>query len=129
MTELRSAPVKVADRKITDTPGRRALLAYLAEPTRRRTHRWLAGILGVHYGAISEWRRGLGRPSVPNALCLQKLAGIPLDAWLTDEERKTLALVEVAAHKAAAEPAQEARRARGKKDERQLVIPGTEAAA
>ena len=120
--------MRVVDRKITDTPGRRALLAFLGEPTRRRTHRWLAGILGVHYGAISEWRRGLGRPSVPNALCLLKLAGIPLDAWLTDEERKVLALVEVAAHKAA--PPQEARRPRGaKKEERQLCIPGTEAAA
>jgi len=122
--------MRVVDRKITDTPGRRALLAYLGEPTRRRTHRWLAGILGVHYGAISEWRRGLGRPSVPNALCLFKLAGIALDAWLTDEERKVLALVEVAAHKAAAEPPQEARRPRGgKKEERQLSIPGTESAA
>ena len=129
MPNLSSPAMRVADRKITGTPGRQALLAYLAEPTRRRTHRWLAGILGVHYGAISEWRRGLGRPTVPNALALLKLAGIPLDAWLTAEDRKTLALVEVAAHKAAQEPPQEARALRGKKDTRQLTIPGTEAAA
>jgi hypothetical protein len=120
--------MKVVDRKRTNTAGRSALIAYLEEPTRRRTHRWLAGILGVNNGAISEWRRGLGRPSVPNALCLQKLAGIPLDAWLTAKERKLLARVEVAAHKAAQEPPVEARAPRGKKDERQLCIPGTEAA-
>lgn len=121
--------MRVVDRKITHTPGRRALLAFLAEPTRRRTHRWLATILGVHCGSISEWRRGLGRPSVPHALCLFKIAGIPLDAWLTDDERKVLALVEVAAHKMATEPPLDARKGRAKKDDRQLTIPGTEAAA
>lgn len=125
MTQLGCAEMRVADRKITDTPGRQALVVWLGAD-RRRTQRRLAKILGAHQGAISEWVRGLGRPSVPNAISLFHLAGIAIGAWLTERERKALALVEVAAHELASEPLMPRP---PKKDDRQLILPGTEVAA
>lgn len=79
-----------------DSVGRQALAGAISElrETRRLNQRWLAGVLGVTQGAVSEWVRGISRPTVGNALALHKLFGIPLDAWLTDGERRSVVRAE-----------------------------------
>ena len=66
-----------------DTVGRQALAGAIAELRERRrlNQRWVATALGVTQGAVSEWIRGISRPTVGNALALHKLFGVPLDAW------------------------------------------------
>jgi len=51
-----------------------------------RTQVWLAGVLRVAQPTISHWLRGSWRPPAEQRKALFKVAGIPEDAWLTDEE-------------------------------------------
>lgn len=101
-----------------DTVGRQALAGAIAElrDKRRLNQRWVAAALGVTQGAVSEWIRGISRPTVGNALCLYKLFGIPLDAWLTDEERRAVVRAETEAYRLQRSPLPERQGAsRGRK--------------
>lgn len=56
-----------------------------------RTQAWIAARVGVTQQNVSVWLSGRCRPSVIVRMKLERLAGIPLDAWLTLEEREELA--------------------------------------
>jgi transcriptional regulator with XRE-family HTH domain len=51
----------------------------------------MAQQLGVSQPSISAWLAGRSRPDLANLFALQHLIGIPLDAWLTRQERDRLA--------------------------------------
>jgi transcriptional regulator with XRE-family HTH domain len=102
-----------------DVPAVRALAEYLAADD-LRTQRWLGKVLHVGQSTISLWIRGAARPSLAHVIALQFLTGIPVDAWLTEEERQIIATVSVDAHRLLHEP----RVPRPVKvDPRQLVFP------
>jgi len=124
MSNIRSAPVKAQDRTRTDTLGRRELIAWLGAPRRRRTQQRLARILGINQGAVSEWVRGLARPTVAKALFLWKLCGISVESWCTERDQTWIARAEFEAHKLAAEPDVESAEERKKRlAARQLSMP------
>lgn len=124
MSNVISFPVKAQDRARTDTPGRRQLVAFLTRPRRHCTQRKLAKILGVNQGAVSEWVRGLSRPTVSKALFLWKLCGIPMEAWCTEAELKELQRAEFEAYKLAAEPEVETAQEKAKRiADKQLLMP------
>lgn len=56
-------------------------------PERSRT--WLAGILGISQAAVSQWlaTENPTRPDTRHRGTIERLTGIPADAWLTAEER------------------------------------------
>jgi transcriptional regulator with XRE-family HTH domain len=124
MLNLGSTAVKASERTKTDTPARQALCAWLAAPRRGRMQKRLAKILGVNAGAVSEWTRGLSRPTVARALFLWKLCGIPVDAWCTDKELRELGRMEFEAHKLAQEPDVESAEERKQRlADRQTTMP------
>lgn len=70
------------------TRGRTLLCALLAKPpTPTLTQTWLAGVLGVDQSAVSHWTRGAARPDAPLRLVLQAILFIPVDTWLTEDEK------------------------------------------
>jgi transcriptional regulator with XRE-family HTH domain len=83
---------------MTDTPGRNALRQYI-EGVEDRSQHWLAKLLRIGQSSVSLWMRGHSRPSLAHVIALQHLAGIPMDAWLTDEERQFIASIAVESHK------------------------------
>lgn len=52
-----------------------------------RKQSFLARELGVSETAVSNWFLGSSRPTVPYRHALARLTGVPVDAWMTDEER------------------------------------------
>lgn len=105
------------------TPAREALAEYMSAE-KGRTQVWLAKTLGVSQSTVSLWARGNSRPPLANALAIQFLTGIPVDMWLTEEERRLVASVSVEAHRVMEERAKERthRRAVAGLDPRQVPI-------
>jgi transcriptional regulator with XRE-family HTH domain len=54
----------------------------------------LAYALDITPQAVSNWTRGRERPSPVHRIAIEKLTGIPADAWLTEEERQAIAACE-----------------------------------
>jgi hypothetical protein len=88
---------------MTETPGRDALVAYL-EGDPSRSQRWLARLLRVGQSCVSLWVRGRCKPDYVHILALQRVAGIPQEAWLTEEDRAKLTQISMDAHKLANQP-------------------------
>lgn len=74
-----------------DTEGRKLLAAWLAKDGRTQT--WLAGVLGVKQSTVSHWLRGAWRPPQELKMALARIAGIPVDAWLTYAESERFAQI------------------------------------
>lgn len=51
----------------------------------------LATTLGIKGPAVSNWLSGRARPKTQYRLALERLTGIPLGCWFTDDERKAIA--------------------------------------
>jgi plasmid maintenance system antidote protein VapI len=85
---------------MTETPGRQALVAFL-ESDRQRSQRWLARLLKVGQSCVSLWVRGRCKPDYVHILALSRVAGIPEESWLTEEDRQKLTQISVEAHKIA----------------------------
>lgn len=117
-------------RQIVSTPAQELLKGFLASE-KDRTQKWLARTLDVSQSTISTWLRGLCRPPLWHSMALTFLTGIPIDAWLTDEERKAVAGVSVEAHRIMEEQARDrsARRVEMAADPRQEALPFVEADA
>lgn len=47
----------------------------------------VAKILSVREQTVFQWTSGQARPRTPKQYAIQTLAGIPVEAWLTDEEK------------------------------------------
>ncbi len=82
---------------MTDTPGRKALIEFL-QADAGRSQRWLARLLEVGQSCVSLWVRGQCCPDNVHIEALRVVAGIPADAWLTDEDREKLARVAMKEH-------------------------------
>lgn len=66
--------------------GRTRLRAYC---TRMRLKQYeLADLLGMHEATLSQIFSGVRRPGLDTALRIQRITGIPVDAW-SDTERGT----------------------------------------
>lgn len=68
------------------TVGRALLVAYLEKDGNSQGK--LADALGLVQSSVSLWASGKARPEPPIRTLLVLHAGIPVDAWLTDDERK-----------------------------------------
>lgn len=66
-----------------DTEGRTRLVEYLDKTTQAA----LAEAVGTSQTNVSAWARGVARPGDEYREALEIVAGIPADAWRTDEER------------------------------------------
>lgn len=76
-----------------DTRGRTALAGWFAAAEGR----WpaeLARVLGVERALVSMWLSGATRPGSLMRELLEVVCGIDARAWLTDEERASLARIE-----------------------------------
>lgn len=69
---------------ITRTDGAKALLRLLSE--KGLTQSGVAGRVGARQQTVSEWARGLCRPSHVIRLKLEAAYGIPAAAWFTEKE-------------------------------------------
>jgi len=58
------------------------------------TQKALAQALGVTPQAVSSWVVGRARPSPPLRAAIERITGIPADAWLTDQERALIESVQ-----------------------------------
>ncbi len=76
-----------------DTYGRSRLIEVCE---RRGVARSVARQLGAAPATISRWLDGTTRPEPHLRAALERLFGIPADAWMTDDER-TVAFGELAA--------------------------------
>jgi len=112
-------------------PARDALAKYMSAE-KSRTQVWLGKVLGVSQSTVSLWVRGGPRPSIAQAIALQYLTGIPVDLWLTENERKLVGSVSVEAHRVMEERAKEQARqtAQAVLDPRQMPLfdPATQEA-
>jgi len=59
--------------------------------SQRSSNRRLAKVIGCDASRVSRWRTAASRPELPQALALERVAGIPLSAWLTGPESRALA--------------------------------------
>jgi transcriptional regulator with XRE-family HTH domain len=75
----------------TVSEGAAKLAALFAAPLSPAS---LAYALGISQQAVSNWTRGVNVPSTVHRIAIEKLTGIPADAWLTEEERKAIAACE-----------------------------------
>lgn len=73
-------------RPVRDTRARLALIEWFAGDA-SRTKAALAGRLGVEPQLLSQWCRGIARPSAPLREALAALCEIPAVDWLDAEER------------------------------------------
>lgn len=89
---------KADDTVACATRARDALIEWLAQPG--RSQRRLSKLLGCYPQSISFWVRGVNRPDYGNMLALEIICGIAPPDWLTDEERRHLALMLSERHKA-----------------------------
>lgn len=103
----------------TETPGQLALVEWLSQDN-SRTQKWLAQVLRVSQSTVSIWLRGKSRPPVWIAVAIQALTGIPVDAWLIEEERRSLASISVEAHRLMEARLAALTRRRGRVDARQM---------
>jgi transcriptional regulator with XRE-family HTH domain len=69
-----------------DTQGRRALARYLE----RHTQAELAERLGVCQQTVSNLKNGKSRPESLIRALLQRVAAIPVDAWLLPDELRRI---------------------------------------
>lgn len=67
-----------------ETVGRKKLDAWL--DIRGNTVTGLATTLGISQPTVSGWRNGLWRPIREYREALERICGIPVDDWETDEE-------------------------------------------
>ncbi len=68
--------------------GTEALAEWLAKYGLKRSE--LAELLEVHKVTVTQWLNGAQRPHLVDRMAIQRLAGIPLDWWLTDHEAEIL---------------------------------------
>lgn len=73
-------------RTIVDSRGRAALAQWFAADEDRRQS-ILASWLEVTQPLVAAWLMGAARPSARLREALERVCGIPTDAWLTDKER------------------------------------------
>lgn len=73
---------------MTQAQARKALKRALRAQGRSQV--WLAGLLGVGQPAVSGWVSGRYRPDHQFRRALDRLLGIPADAWMTAAERRVL---------------------------------------
>jgi transcriptional regulator with XRE-family HTH domain len=71
---------------MTNTQGLEKLKEFLAANP-ERSQGWLARTLDVSQPNVSSWLRGINRPGPEYRKALAKIASIPEDSWLTDDER------------------------------------------
>ena len=70
------------------TPGVQKLKRWMAAGSRRERGQTAIGrMLGVSQPAVRAWCTGESRPEPPYREALERLAGIPLQAWELPEER------------------------------------------
>lgn len=72
-----------------DSFGAQRLREALDDPRERLTQGRVAEICGVTQQAVSKWVGALGRPEVESMLAMQRVLGIPLEAWLAPPRKKT----------------------------------------
>jgi DNA-binding transcriptional regulator YiaG len=74
------------------TEGRRMLAAYL-ESSDEHTQTSLAQVLEIGQSSISLWVNGRSRPEPHHrdALALLTRGAVPVESWLTDDERQKVA--------------------------------------
>ena len=80
--------------KVVSTRGRKLLAEAIdaeAAKTPRRTQRQLALAIDASEQSFWAWRAGTRRPGELMKARLKELLGIPMDAWLTADERKAFA--------------------------------------
>jgi plasmid maintenance system antidote protein VapI len=58
-------------------------------PAGRLTQVGVADALGVSQQSVSMWLKGRSRPSPPLREALERVTGIPVQSWLTEEERSS----------------------------------------
>lgn len=83
----------------SNTPGCVALNEYMSAD-KKRTQRWLSQVLHVSQSAVSVWLKGRSRPATQYAVALSFLTSIPVEWWLTEEERMSLTSLPAEAQKA-----------------------------
>jgi hypothetical protein len=72
-------------RPVVDTHGKVALAEWLQSPA--HTQGRLAELLEVEQPLVSQWLKGVARPSPPLREALDIVCGIPADSWLSAKER------------------------------------------
>lgn len=79
------------------TDGARRLSALLESDLSPLTSRRVGRALRVSRQSVWNWAKGLGRPSQVKRSGLERITGIPVSAWLTEEERREVAEIEARA--------------------------------
>ena len=71
-----------------DTPARRYLHDRMTELGLSQVA--LAGLLGINQSCVSQWCRGMTRPALHHCVMLLVIMGIPMEDWLTPDQRERL---------------------------------------
>ena len=78
--------VRPFDRRFGNLEGAKRLRSFLDAPG--WTQKRLAEVLGVYHGTVYFWTVGFRRPSSEDMrIALKRIAGIPTDAWKTEDEK------------------------------------------
>lgn len=68
------------------TPGRDALVAWMAANPKERTQGYIARVLGVSQPAVGAWVHGRSRPDAHYREPIEQLTGIKPEDWELPEE-------------------------------------------
>jgi hypothetical protein len=73
-----------------ETRGHRLLDRWIAADPRTRTTSFLARSCRCSRMAVFKWLRRTSRPRAEHRAILSHIAGIPTDAWLSADEKRSL---------------------------------------
>jgi transcriptional regulator with XRE-family HTH domain len=73
------------------SPARQQLMTWLSAPDRSQEK--LADLLEIGQSTVSLWTREHTRPEYHHRVLLQMICGIPVDDWMTADERAKISRI------------------------------------